>query len=210
MLSFVAKYSNNIHSQNGEDGILAECVKRLGIEKGHCVEIGANDGLWMSNTRALIEDRDWSGLFVEADYSLYERCRDNWKHNLNVRVQCCKVDEQSVNIFVDDRCDVLSIDTDGADFEVFGSLRVRPKIAVVEVDSSFSPDVTEFNSDGGASYRAMARLGLRMGYFVFCHTGNLIFLRNEFRGLFPEVEGDGLSNAELYFNRSWLRETVAA
>lgn len=69
MLEFVNKYARNVHSQNGEDGIVAECVNRLGLVTGHCVEIGGNDGQWMSNTRNLIE-QGWSGAFIEAEWPL--------------------------------------------------------------------------------------------------------------------------------------------
>lgn len=208
MISFVQQYGRNIHSQNGEDGIIAECVKRLGIERGHAVEIGANNGLWMSNTRALIES-GWSALMVESDWNLYRECVANWKDNDRVRVQCCHVTHRDVNAFVDKACDVLSTDTEGWDFDIFGALDARPKIVVVEIDSSFPPDVTDFNRDGGASYRAMLRLGINMGYFLLCHTGNLIFVRGDFRSLFPEIAGDGLTNADLYFNRGWLAAEAA-
>lgn len=207
MLSFVAQYGRNIHSQNGEDGILAECVKRLGIEKGHCVEVGASDGLWMSNTRALIE-RGWSGLFVEADYSLYEQCCDNWKHNPSVKVQCCKVGGESINIFVDEECDLLSTDTEGADYEILKGLRAKPSIVIIEIDSALQPDREGFNSGGGASYLSMLGLGSAKGYFLLAHTGNLIFIDIKYRNLFPEIEGDGLSNTELYFNYNWLRNAA--
>lgn len=203
MLSFVRKYGENIHSQNYEDGIIRECLIRIPDLSRHAVEIGANNGLWLSNTRALIPF-GWSVLFVEADWNLYNECVANWKDNPNVRVQCSIVNGDNVNAFVDDRCDVFSTDTDGADFEIFKGLKARPKIAIVEIDSSLPPIKTTFNNDGGASYRAMLELGLSKGYTLLAHTGNMVFVRNEYRHLFPEIEGDGLSNSELYFNRGWL------
>lgn len=208
MIEFVNKYGQNIHSQNLEDGIVRECVSRLGLESGHAVEIGANNGLWMSNTRALIEP-GWSALLVESDWNLYLECEANWLHEPRVRVQCCHVDGENINAFVDDRCDILSTDTDGADFDIFGGLQAKPKIVIVEIDSSFPPDVIEFNSDGGASYRAMLRLGINKGYFLLAHTGNMVFVDKKYRKLFPEIVGDGLTNAHLYFNQSWLNKEAA-
>lgn len=37
-------YRKNIHSQNGEDGILAEILWRLKISRGWFCEVGAWDG----------------------------------------------------------------------------------------------------------------------------------------------------------------------
>lgn len=204
MLTFLQQYGANVHSQNGEDGCIAETLRRMGITRGHACEIGANDGLWLSNTAHLIEF-GWSVLFVEADYDLYQRCVANMQgYRPNVRTQCCKVDGKNINAFVDDTCDVLSLDTDGSDYEIFCGMAARPKIVIVEIDSSIEPPRDEFNSDGGASYWRMVVAGLERGYFVLCHTGNIVFVRADYHHLFPECAPHPLLEWELYFNRSWL------
>lgn len=208
MLSFLNKYAGNVHSQNGEDLIVRECVSRMGLTTGHAVEIGANDGQWMSNTRHLIE-QGWSGLFVEGQYDLYLKCKENWQHNPKVRSQCCYVDERNINAFVDERCDLLSLDTDGSDYPILCGLRAKPKIVIAEIDSSLDPNFASFNSDGGANYFAMTLLGITKGYFLLCHTGNLVFVDEQYRHLFPEVDRDPLTDIEYYFNRSWMREEAA-
>ena len=217
MLSFLHKYARNIfYSQNGEEGIIVQCVRRFadnGVlqsdSEGHCVEIGGHDGKFCSNT-ALLIDSKWSGLFVEADYERFLECQRNYAHNIKVRSQCSRVTAGNVNAFVDHRCDVLSLDTDGSDYEIFKALNAKPKIVIIEIDSSYPPHVLAFNSDGAGTYRNTVELGISKGYFLLCHTGNLVFVANEYRELFPEIEGDGLSNAELYFNRAWLKAEVAA
>lgn len=208
MLEFVAKYAGNIHSQNGEDGIIAECLRRMKITTGYAVEVGGNDGLWLSNTRALLE-QGWTGKFVEASWPLYLACEKNWAHRKDVKCICSKVDGHNVNAFVGDDCDLLSIDTDGPDHEIFKGLKAKPGIVIVEIDSSIPPGDEGFNSDGGAGYRAMTQLAISKGYFLLCHTGNLVLVANEYRQLFPEIVGDGLKNAQLYFNRSWLKADAA-
>lgn len=205
MLEFLKQYGGNVHSQNGEDGILAEALRRLNIESGHAVEIGGNDGRWLSNTRQLIE-QGWSGSFVETQFSLWEKCRDNWAGNNNVKCICSHVDQYNINAFVDDSCDVFSTDTDGDDYSILKGLRAKPKIIIIEIDSSILPDRDEFNSDGGAGYLPMLRLAIDRGYFLLAHTGNLVLIAGEFRELFPEIIGDGISNSELYFNRAWLKD----
>jgi len=207
VIEFANRYAWNAYSQNGEDGIIQECTNRLRLI-GHAVEIGGNDGLYCSNTASIIGN-GFSGLFVEADPDLCQRCVANWKDYPNVRTHWAKVDGENVNAFVDDRCDVFSTDTDGADYEIFKGLEAKPKICIVEIDSSLPPGDEGFNEDGGASYRTMVQLGISKGYFLLCHVGNCIFVRNDFRHLFPEIIGDGLSNIDLYFNRSWLKAEAA-
>lgn len=205
MIEFVNRHALNVHSQNGEDGLIAECLLRMGITKGRCVEVGANDGRWLSNTRHLIE-QDWTGLFVESDYKLYQLCKANWSGYENVRVQCCHVDERNINAFVDDNCDVLSLDTDGSDYKIFQGLKAKPKIVIVEIDSSIPPDVDGFNSDGGAGYKPMVELGHEKGYRLLAHTGNLIFIDKHYRDLFPETKGvHPIIESEKYFKRDWLK-----
>lgn len=205
MLSFLSKYGGNVHSQNGEDFIVRECASRMALSNGHSVEVGGNDGQWMSNTRLLI-DSGWTGLFIEADYSLYLQSKQNWANNPNVRSQCCRVDERNINAFVGDSCDLLSLDTDGMDYRIFQGLIAKPKIVIMEIDSSIPPNVQGFNSDGAAGYFSGVELGLERGYFLLCHTGNLILLRDEYKHLFPEVKSrHPLIDSEYYFNRGWLK-----
>lgn len=204
MLTFVEKYGRNVHSQNGEDGIIAEICRRLDLTVGHAVEVGGNDGRWMSNMAHLLE-QGWSGQFIEAEWSLYLKCAANWNHRKDVNCICSRVDGHNINAFVKDDCDLLSLDTDGGDYNIFAGLKAKPKIVVVEIDSSLEPSTATFNADGGASYGAMVELAVGKGYMVVCHTGNLILVDDQYRDLFPDVTGNPLINVDEYFNRSWLR-----
>lgn len=204
MLTFTNKYAKNEKfSQNGEEGILAEVLKRLKIETGVCCEIGGNDGRWLSNTALLIEN-GWTGKFIEADFDLWQNCVGNWKGNDRVKAVCSFVSEANVNAFVDADCDVLSIDTDGKDYEIFKALEAKPKVIIIEIDSSIPPDADRYNKEGGAGYLPMAKLGIGKGYFLLAHTGNLVFVDRQYKKLFPEVKGDGVKNADEYFKRDWL------
>jgi len=215
MLSFLQKYGHNYFtSQNGEEGILLECISRLEnafqLNRGHAVEIGGNDGRYCSNIALLLQQHGWSGLFVEADYGLYLQSRKNWDGlGLDVRHQCCRVDENNINAFVDERCDLLSLDTDGSDYRIFHGLLVKPKIVIVEIDSSIPPDQLGFNQDGGAGYREAVKLAQLRGYFPLCHTGNLVLIDEQYHNLFPEINRDPLYESEYYFNRAWLQEDVS-
>ena len=211
MLSFLKQYARNEwYSQNGEEGILAECVKRLELEFGHAVEIGAHNGFYCSNTAALVDgappfqNQKWTGLMVEADYNLYLECKRGWSKYEGMRVQCSRVDSNNINAFVDETCDVLSLDTDGHDYGIFKGLKARPKIVIVEIDSSIEPPSERVNADGGVGYWTMTMLALEKGYAVLAHSGNLIVVRQDYTHLFPECSPHPLKQWELYFNRSWL------
>lgn len=58
-------FKRNDFSQNGEDGIIEELFRRIGIEAKTCCEFGAWDGIYLSNCRRLI-DQGWQTLFIEA------------------------------------------------------------------------------------------------------------------------------------------------
>lgn len=204
MLSFYNKYAKDlVYSQNGEEGILIEILKRLKIEKGECVEAGGHNGKYLSNT-ALLIDNGWTGKFIEADYDLWEQCCKNWQGNENVKSVCSFVSEANINAFMDEDCDVLSVDVDGIDFQIFKALTAKPKVVIIEIDSSIPPDEERFNSEGGAGYLPMVKLGIEKGYFLLCHTGNLVLVDKKYRKLFPEIKGDGLKNAGEYFRTNWL------
>ncbi len=60
------KAAFNEYSQGGEDGIIEEIMKRLGIATGWFVEFGACDGVSLSNTRRLLL-AGWQGGYLECD-----------------------------------------------------------------------------------------------------------------------------------------------
>ena len=179
MIEFVEKYSKNIYSQNGEDGIIEECLRRMNIEIGSCCEFGAADGYFCSNTRALIE-KGWNFTMLEASNGQF-------------------VTPENVNELVPD-CDVLSIDIDGNDYAVWKEYKHKPKIVVIEINSSLDPRVDFFTPEQGANFSKMLYLGINKGYELLCHTGNMIFIDKKYSSLFPEVEGLSFS----LFNESWL------
>lgn len=60
---FYCAFSKNIHSQNGEDGVIEELLKRLNISSGW-------DGIYLSNTFNLVE-KGFNAVFIESDSEKY-------------------------------------------------------------------------------------------------------------------------------------------
>lgn len=189
MLDFVKRYGINIHSQFGEDGIISEILKRLKLNHGVSVEFGAPTKTYCSNTANL--DNLWQKFYYDIDPA---------------ETGIMKKEITPANINELPGCDIISIDIDGNDYNIWFAYKGKPRIVIIEVNSSVLPTENLPVSDlqHGTCYKQMLLLGIAKGYFLVCHTGNMIFVDKKYRSLFPEITGDGLSNYELYFNRSHL------
>lgn len=192
MNEFIKKYRSNVYSQCGEDGIIEECLNRIGIKKGQCVEFGAADGYFCSNTMRLIE-QGWKGLMFDTDPG-------------GPMVMHAYITPGNVNQHIPD-CDLLSIDIDGNDYNVWDAYNGKPSIVIIEINSSISPDKMNPVSDmkHGTAFLPMLHLGQRKGYFLLGHTGNMVFVDRKYKDLFPEIDE---RNSETYFDKSWLCENV--
>lgn len=60
-----------MYSQNAEEEVI---LRYFGDFKGTFIDIGANDGVTLSNTRALAE-RDWCGVLVEPSPTAFRRLK---------------------------------------------------------------------------------------------------------------------------------------
>jgi hypothetical protein len=65
-------YRYNRYSQSGEDGIIEELCRRLGIITGWFVEFGAWDGKHPSNTYNLLSHHAWQGAHIEGNPERYQ------------------------------------------------------------------------------------------------------------------------------------------
>lgn len=216
MLKFCKEFGKDVFSQNGEDGMIAEIVGRIGIEKGSVIEFGAHNGVYCSNSRALIL-KGWKGYLIEGDpnlfrqlYALYKRPSnisfDQPSHQIHdVALHNSMVTPENVNTVLPKECDVLSIDVDGIDYNIWKAWQGAAKVVIIEINSSLdSLNTLAGDPVRGSSYMTMVVLGISKGYKLLCHCGNLIFIRNEFAKLFPEIEGkDPILDRAEYFNTSW-------
>lgn len=184
-------------SQNGEDGIVQALFEMCHINSGWLCEFGAWDGKHLSNTRNLINSGNYNAVLIEGDSSRFQDLLRTCEENPGkvIPVNCyvgdgCKEENSldrilsSTPIPVD--FELLSIDIDSHDFLVWKSLeRYRPKIVIIEINSGIDPkrEDSYFGSltytEGGTSYLPMLRLGSEKGYTFLCHTGNMIFIRND-------------------------------
>lgn len=188
--------SANYYSQFGEDGIIAAVFERIGIKHKFCVEIGASDGLFFSNSRWLIE-QGWSSVQIEAEENAGAILEKRYADNPMVKTVLAKVNLDAYptleNVLTETETpvefDLLSLDIDGQEFYMWLGLKTfRPRVVIAEynpeVDPMFLP---ERNGTGQTGFRAMQHVALARGYWPIVRTEtNLINVRQDLVG--PLVE----------------------
>ena len=218
---FLKDYSYNVYSQNGEDGIIEELIKKLSIDnqlKKWCVEFGAWDGIHLSNTFNLII-KGWNSVYIEGDKNRFQDLLNTAKKHpkiipLNNFISIEKNDEnnldnllQKTNLPKD--FEILSIDIDSYDLEVWDSLVFyKPKVVIIEINSSYPPGIIKWHSGAnkntnGNSFSATLNVAKNKGYGLVCHTGNMIFIRNELLESL-DIESKYLKYPELLYDEKWL------
>lgn len=212
---FYEQHAKNIHSQNGEDGIITEICCHLNINMGWACEFGAWDGMHLSNTFNLIK-QGWNAVFIEENNSryitlmntcsLYPKIQPMHAFVDHVPGSLTSLDNLLKTTNIPNDFDVLSIDIDTFDYQVWDSLKLyKPKIVIIEINSSIDPNVpNHIHTPGvfnGTSFLPMLRLGQKKGYTFVLHTGNMIFVRND---LYPQL-GLSYSDPLENFRINWLK-----
>jgi hypothetical protein len=182
--------SRNHYSQNGEDGIIEAIFAKIGETTRWCCEFGAWDGVHFSNTRQLVKS-GWSAVLIESDPERYEQLKANNAGNDRVIAFNRMVDTEQNTLDAllaeagASQLDLLVIDIDGHDYEIFASLQARPRVICVEVNAGHSP------VDGSriAATLSARNIGQPLGLFVelanardyhlVAYSGNAFFVRKD-------------------------------
>lgn len=199
-------YEYKVFSQNGEDGVILELLRRIGTGHKYFVEFGASYG-HECNTRFLSEILGWRGHLMErsaAAYAILERSLAGRRHAVtsqHVEVTPENVDDLLGAAGVPEDFDVLSIDCDGPDYYLWQAIRsFRPRLIVIEYNGTIGEDplVQRPQDPGwmgtdffGASLAALVQLGRRKEYSLV-HTElcgvNAFFVRDDMVSLVGEVQ----------------------
>ena len=186
-LSDPATWEFSGFSQNGEDGIIDLLTRRIKSPNRYFIEIGASDAL-ENNTTWLAVARRYSGIWIEGDKSTSQWCSYLFTAlNYGVDSVCMFVTKENVNYLKEKSLhanpDVFSLDIDGNDYyiaEVVLSAELRPKIFIVEYNSTFGPEMSvtipyrdDFRNNRaygenlyyGCSITAWKNLFARFGYY---------------------------------------------
>jgi hypothetical protein len=200
-------YAADVWSQNGDDGILREILRRVGIQTGFFIEFGAFDPILLSQTRLLYE-KGWSGMLIEGDQVRAARIKSFYA---NVPGMIClegMVFADKHPFTLDDYCDrhgvtgdpeFVSIDVDGLDLNIFESMKRHPKVIAIEGGGSWHPEMKQRVPDDVAAQNlqqpveVMIQSVKNKGYEPVCWNANLYAVDAAFAGLFTDCRHDAVS-----------------
>jgi hypothetical protein len=210
----------NVYSQRGDDGIIAEIFSRLGIEHGCFVEFGAWDGVYLANSRALVE-RQWNGVFIEADPAKFEKLRRNYVDCADIRCinewvghpgdEGRSIDDIASEHLPGREIDFMSIDIDGLEYRILETMALRPKAMCIEGGFAWNPAFTKRVPDAVARNNlaqplsVMIDVGRGAGYVPVCFNQNVFLVRSDLSEPFSSIRNDALT----LWRDAWFNESDA-
>ncbi len=216
------KYRKNVFSQNGEDGVLLEILRRLKLKSKNkwCCEFGAWDGTHGSNTFNLVKNFDYNAVYIEGNKKRYKDLVSTSKKFTKIvcfnkyvnhkRKSASSLDKILKKTNIIKNFDILSIDIDSFDLAVWKSLKsYRPKIVVIEINSGIIPGVKQMHSSSkiGNSFTSTLNFASETKYQLVCHTGNCIFVEKKYvKKINVKKIFFNNKNADLLFDYSWINK----
>jgi hypothetical protein len=209
-------------SQNDEDGIILEIVRRIGIEKSVFVELGVGNGL--ENNTIILLASGWRGIWIGGEQLAFANASPNsrlafnqaWIDRDNVfnlvaqqlqKLQCSPKDVE-----------LLSIDLDGNDAYLIPPLLARglsPSVIVCEYNGKFPPPIRfcieynarhewDYSDYQGASLQVFVDIFSNHGYKLVCCNSNGVnafFVRDDHLEFFKDVP---VETADLFVASKYL------
>lgn len=199
-------YGKKCFSQNDEDGITLEIIKRIGIKKGVFAELGPGDGL--ENNTISLAALKWKGFWIGSEDLKFKYNNSNnfqflkkWITKENI----FKFFNDSVKKLNVEKIDVLSLDLDGNDVYIIEELLKNihpPSLIIAEYNAKFPPPIRfkieydpefvwEADDYFGASLSEFVSVLEKYSYKLICcnsNTGsNAFYVRSDFIEHFKEV-----------------------
>ena len=199
------KYGKKIFSQNDEDGITLEILKRINFTNKTFLEIGAGDGT-ENNTLVLLAS-DWRGTWVDLNKKILQY------KSKNLSVSNLKINKSNILGFYSDHLNelgaesysLISLDIDGIDYYVAEKMlenKILPELFIVEYNPKFPPPLKfcveydenfqwDYSDYFGASLASYNELFEKYSYRLICCNAssgtNAFFIKNKYIDLFPEI-----------------------
>jgi hypothetical protein len=197
------RFAHQTYSQNGEDGMIAEVLRRIGAPSRTFLEIGVGYGL-ENNTTALLSD-GWSGWWIDAKEANMRSVASIFRKQIASRqlatltaaVTAENIEALLERLGVSKEPDVFSLDIDMNTYWAWAAMKTyKPRLAVIEYNAAFPPTVdwkVDYRAERvwkgtsiyGASLKAMELLGRDLGYsLVGCDFNgvNAFFVRSDLCG----------------------------
>ncbi len=191
MSSELNRYRRNVTSQCGEDGIVEHLLTLLPDTPKTCLEVGAGDGVSLSNTHTLWAEKGWRALLIEGGEARFELLKATVSDKPNVtpvKAMIAPAGEHSIDEIArrtdfPRRLGVLSLDIDSNDLEIFETLRdVVPDIVIIEFNHEIPAEISYRDLPGDIFFRHSAKavetVAKAKNYLVVACTGpNAILVR---------------------------------
>jgi len=213
------------YSQAGEDVILREIFQKIEKPVEWICEFGAWDGVHLSNTFTFVANNNANAINIEGDkekfFSLKRTAEqfstivpinqfvDYNKHSKN------NLDNILSSTDIPKVFDILSIDINSDDLDVWQSLKqYSPICVIIEINNLIPPGIYRRHKDFSQeqiknksdtwlnSFSSTIDVGLEKGYTPIKHIGwNLIFIKNDYADQFHLNTTD---NYNSLFNFRWI------
>jgi FkbM family methyltransferase len=109
----------------------------LNQDIGNCIEIGAVDGIMLSNTYHF-EQNGWNSLCIEPIPSYYEILKNNRKNTLNYAISSNTSDDMIFNLVsmnTGNRSSISGLELDTRLVDLHQQMNLNPKIETIKVKS---------------------------------------------------------------------------
>ncbi len=154
-------WARNETSQFGEDGLIEGSLKLLGETNRWCFEIGASDGITLSNTWRLRE-AGWSAALIERDWHEFVKLATFASPTVRVFYGHCDPHKLSSLLrWIDgfpENPDLGVIDVDGPDYAFLYHLELRPRVLMVEFHQTQDNPAGSTDQVGRTAIRALGEL----------------------------------------------------
>lgn len=220
-MSKLSDFAFNKFSQFGEDGIIQKIFEIIGTTSKICLEVGAGDGVGGSNIAHLWKNLGWKAILIEGDQNRLVTLETSVKGYDNcVLVKSYIEKDEKIGPTIDsivqslgiqENLDLLSLDIDGNDYHVFESLKLHPRVMIVEFNHTipYYRDVYQEYSNHsweiGCSVASLIRLGKQKGYELVAVTVcNAFFVDRMYFDKFEKYE----TSIEKLSNTDYLKNII--
>lgn len=131
----------------GEENIIADLLSKLPVEHKFCVDIGADNGVNMSNTYNLMKRLSWNGLAIECDGGKFSTLAFVYKH---APISLSRIAVTPLNILgileshgTPLNPGFMNLDIDGYDYDILDKVlsRYRPLLICAEINEKIPPPI---------------------------------------------------------------------
>ena len=184
-------YRANTTSQWGEDGLIAHLLTLLPHTPKTCLEVGAGNGISLSNTNTLWSKLGWRAMLVEVGEQRFAALKANTASCPAVVIEQAMITPRGANSLDEiaqrhnfpREVGVMSLDIDSNDLEIFENIEwLVPDIVIIEFNHEIPSDIEYRDLPGDLYFRHSAKAvetvararGFRV---VACSGPNAILVR---------------------------------